>query len=87
MSGQPEPGKAGPQVATVTDVVEVITTCCIGWGGQPRWLRGGDVDFADGVPPIRNRVLGMLFSDSHPLVKSRPDLFRPLALRLEQLPD
>lgn len=86
MSTQPAPVKDRPQVATVPGVVEVVTTVCVGWGGQPRWLRGGDIDYADGVPPIRNRVLGMLFADDHPLVKERPELFRPLLLRVETLP-
>lgn len=87
MSASPAPADTGPQVVTVPGVREVTTTVCVGYGGQPRWLRGGDIDYADGVPPIRNRVLGMIFADDHPLVKERPELFRELLLRVEELPD
>ena len=76
-----------PQVVTVPGVVECHTTVCVEYGGIPRWIRGGDIgDYADGIPPIRNRVLGMLFSDTHPLVMARKELFRPLELRVEELP-
>lgn len=89
MSASPAPAEARPQVAVVPGVVEVVTTCCVEYHGRPVWLRGGDIGYEDDVtPPRRNRsVLGMLFADDHELVRRRPDLFRKLELRLEELPD
>lgn len=87
MSPQPAPATERPEFVTVPGVVECVETVCCEFGGIPRWIRGRDSPArdADGLPPKRNKVMGMCFDATHPLVQARPELFTELVLRLEQL--
>lgn len=74
----------------VEGVVEVAVTVCVKHptADRPVWLRGADDGWeVGGQPPNRTKAPGLMFRADHPLVQQHPEIFRPVVLRLEGLPE